>query len=670
MEQTDGRTDGRPRRRAATGRRLVIRMVSGLRAMAAPARSGPEGEGRSGGGPERRSTPGRSAPRTVSAECRGAPRPVAAERRGRARTVSTGGVYRPGGAPYRPGPRSAADPPSTGRVRPVVSRRTPGPRSAAIRPTAVVCPRPVAPTAPARSARSRTAPRPGHAATDLRCATRRRVRAPAALRATRCVRVPPGSHQPGTASSGDPRDDAAAPFRPADPARPGYPPRPGGGRVRAMWRDPAPAPRAGRGTSPTGLAPAPRRPWRLRSRSPRTRSSWPAVGPSRRPSRPDGRAAACWSSRNDGGAGPAGPARHGDAVPSWRSKAARYCPHRLRRPPGHGARRGAAPLGHAGRRHGRPRERGEPPFLLVLDSLETPERGHAPAQRRGVWCAWRCSRSAARRPSALQPSRRRPGPSSTCCWCPWTTWPAAWPICTVRGLGWSAPTSRRPPSGTRTCAGRWPRRGQRGTRYLRAIRRRIDLSVRIPMRGSGSSTLRWPGSVLLFKAAAERPGGAAWEPPSDIQAPGSSRMSRQRSSPRHGRRRRAADTSVEPAAEARLQRRLRTTGARAARKRGLRGGPGVGGRHLADHRPAGRGSLPGEATGDRYGDRSNGRWTGDQEVRRGRYPAFCRRMDSLGSHGHNGPGCSGSDHVADHSRPPINAWLDLRRNPRADQQCR
>ena len=61
--------------------------------------------------------------------------------------------------------------------------------------------------------------------------------------------------------------------------------------------------------------------------------------------------------------------------------------------------------------------------------------------------------------------------------------------------------------------------GSEGRGISGHIRRRIDLSVRIPMRGKvGSLNAAVAGSVLLFEAAAQRPGGPPWQPPADVVA--------------------------------------------------------------------------------------------------------------------------------------------------------
>ena len=60
--------------------------------------------------------------------------------------------------------------------------------------------------------------------------------------------------------------------------------------------------------------------------------------------------------------------------------------------------------------------------------------------------------------------------------------------------------------------------GSEGRGISGHIRRRIDLSVRIPMRGKvGSLNAAVAGSVLLFEAAAQRPGGVPFERPPEPQ---------------------------------------------------------------------------------------------------------------------------------------------------------
>ena len=61
--------------------------------------------------------------------------------------------------------------------------------------------------------------------------------------------------------------------------------------------------------------------------------------------------------------------------------------------------------------------------------------------------------------------------------------------------------------------------GSEGRGISGHVRRRIDLAVRIPMRGKvGSLNAAVAGSVLLFEAAAQRPGGSPQEPPSLLPA--------------------------------------------------------------------------------------------------------------------------------------------------------
>ena len=205
-----------------------------------------------------------------------------------------GGAGRPGGpsrrgpAPYRrprpgPGPTGGPGPPdrgpasAPGRGRPRAAR----PAIGQVRPAAIGQARPAARPAdralPARGARARPGPSPGPASGPVDRDPRR-----------------PERRAPTRRSAADRRS-----VRPPDrraPDRAGYPPGSGSargptdGRVarhatcRTATRRPAEAAGA---TGPT-------RPWRPRSASPTTRSSWPDAGPWRRHSRLAGPAAGCW----------------------------------------------------------------------------------------------------------------------------------------------------------------------------------------------------------------------------------------------------------------------------------------------------------------------------------------------------------------------------------------
>ena len=88
--------------------------------------------------------------------------------------------------------------------------------------------------------------------------------------------------------------------------------------------------------------------------------------------------------------------------------------------------------------------------------------------------------------------------------------------------------------------------GSEGRGISGHIRRRIDLSVRIPMRGKvGSLNAAVAGSVLLFEAAAQRPGGAPWSRPRDVE-PSDDR--RGRAGRRSGR---GPDVAAEPCRDGR-----------------------------------------------------------------------------------------------------------------------
>ena len=162
----------------------------------------------------------------------------------------------------------------------------------------------------------------------------------------------PGDRPPGP----PPGDRARRPSRPeARPfaiARPATP-----GRARRPRRRRAAGPRRARARRGTG---SDRRRWPLAAAtpggpcpprcSPRTRRSWPAGDRSRRRSPRDARPAAARRPGAPGRARPARPPCHHVAHPRRGGRGRHAHGHqRLRWPPGRGARRGAAPLGHARR---------------------------------------------------------------------------------------------------------------------------------------------------------------------------------------------------------------------------------------------------------------------------------------------------------------------------------
>ena len=213
----------------------------------------------------------------------------------------------------------------------------------------------------------------------------------------------------------------------------------------------------------------------------------------------------------------AGAARDGAAHPGRRGRGRHaHGASRLRRPPGRRAGGGAAPWATPRRRPGaRPRARRAALRAGARLARGPPERGHAAAQRRGAAASTAsCSRRAARRRSARRPSRRRRALSSTCCWCPLDDLGGGLVDLHARGLRIvGADEAPRSPTAKPTCAVRWPSSwAARAMASPGTMRRRIDLVVRIPMRGQVASlNAAVAGSVLLFEAAAQRaePGDAA-----------------------------------------------------------------------------------------------------------------------------------------------------------------
>ena len=154
---------------------------------------------------------------------------------------------------------------------------------------------------------------------------------------------------------------------------------------------------------------------------------------------PAGRAAAAGAARE------AGPPRHAAADPDRRARGRlAHRAGRVRRPPGRRPRR------RTPRRSRRsttswpaPRERAEPPFVLVLDSLEDPQnvgtllRSAEAAGVHGV--VFPDPPPGA--PDARPRSRPRPVRWSTSCSARWTTSPVPWPTSTATGCG--SPARRR-----------------------------------------------------------------------------------------------------------------------------------------------------------------------------------------------------------------------------------
>lgn len=153
-------------------------------------------------------------------------------------------------------------------------------------------------------------------------------------------------------------------------------------------------------------------------------------------------------------------------------------------------------------------ERGEPPFILVLDSLEDPQnlgtllRSAEGAGAHGV--IFPTVRQAPLSPSAIKASA---GATEHLLLCPVDDLAGALTDLHVRGLRIIG-TEADAPLTARQADLRGPIAiviGSEGHGLAPAIRRRCDLMVRIPMRGSiGSLNAAVAGSVLLFEALGQR----------------------------------------------------------------------------------------------------------------------------------------------------------------------
>lgn len=166
---------------------------------------------------------------------------------------------------------------------------------------------------------------------------------------------------------------------------------------------------------------------------------------------------------------------------------------------------------------GRAEERGEPPFVLVLDSLEDPQnvgtllRSAEAAGVHGVLYPTR--RQAPLTPAAIKASA---GAVEHLLLCPVDDLAAALADLHGRGLR-IAGSEADAPLTARQSDLRGPIAivvGSEGQGLGPAVRRRCDLLMRIPMRGVvGSLNAAVAGSVLLFEAASQRdPAGRSLQP--------------------------------------------------------------------------------------------------------------------------------------------------------------
>ncbi|HEV7605143.1 MAG TPA: 23S rRNA (guanosine(2251)-2'-O)-methyltransferase RlmB [Candidatus Limnocylindrales bacterium] len=156
----------------------------------------------------------------------------------------------------------------------------------------------------------------------------------------------------------------------------------------------------------------------------------------------------------------------------------------------------------------RAQERGEPPFVLVLDSLEDPQnvgtllRSAEAAGVHGIVFPTR--RQAPLSPAAVKASA---GAVEHLLLCPVDDLPGALADLHSRGLRVAGSEADAPLTARQTDL-RGPLAivvGSEGQGLGPAVRRRCDLFMRIPMRGEiGSLNAAVAGSVLLFEAVAQR----------------------------------------------------------------------------------------------------------------------------------------------------------------------
>ena len=158
-------------------------------------------------------------------------------------------------------------------------------------------------------------------------------------------------------------------------------------------------------------------------------------------------------------------------------------------------------------------ERGEPPFVLVLDSLEDPQnvgtllRSAEAAGVHGV--IFPTHRQAPLTPAAIKASA---GAVEHLLLCPVDDLPGVLSDLRIRGLRVAAAEADAPLT-TAQADLRGPLAiivGSEGQGLSPVVRRRADVAVRIPMRGAiGSLNAAVAGSILLFAAVAQRePDGA------------------------------------------------------------------------------------------------------------------------------------------------------------------
>jgi 23S rRNA (guanosine2251-2'-O)-methyltransferase len=168
-------------------------------------------------------------------------------------------------------------------------------------------------------------------------------------------------------------------------------------------------------------------------------------------------------------------------------------------------------------------ERDEPPFVLVLDSLEDPQnlgtllRSAEAAGVHGVVFPTR--RQAPLTPSAVKASA---GAVEHLLLCPVDDLPGALADLHARGLRVAGAEAEAPLTARQTDL-RGPLVivvGSEGHGLGPAVRRRCDTFMRIPMRGAiGSLNAAVAGSILLFEAVAQRDPAGTGAPPRPAEPP-------------------------------------------------------------------------------------------------------------------------------------------------------
>ncbi len=191
-------------------------------------------------------------------------------------------------------------------------------------------------------------------------------------------------------------------------------------------------------------------------------------------------------------------------------------------------------------------ERGEPPFVLVLDSLEDPHnvgsllRSAEAAGVHGV--VFPTHRQAPLSPSAIKASA---GAIEHLLLSPADDLPAALSDLHLRGLRIAGADGDAPLTARQTDL-RGPLAivvGSEGQGLGPAIRRRCDVFMRIPMKGAvGSLNAAVAGSILLFEAVAQRDDGGPGEEP----APAPTDPPEQEPPPKPAKRRKVTKPPTPP----------------------------------------------------------------------------------------------------------------------------